>query len=98
MEPRITAFIVSQIQNYSLLESEIDVKGAAYEEIVGSNLRGDRGEFFTPRNVKNGCWNDKPKSNEKVLDPSCGTGGFLTIAMNHALDKISKKIHNKMAR
>ncbi len=96
LEPRITAFIVSQIQNYSLLESEIDVKGAAYEEIVGSNLRGDRGEFFTPRNVcKMVVEMINPKSNEKVLDPSCGTGGFLTIAMNHALDKISKKIQNK---
>ena len=46
LEPRVTAFIVSQLQNYSLLETNVDVKGAAYEEIVGSNLRGDRGEFF----------------------------------------------------
>lgn len=29
------------------------MKGKAYEEIVGANLRGDRGEFFTPRNIQN---------------------------------------------
>ena len=36
---------------YSLLESDADVEGRAYEETVGSNPRGDRGESFTPRNV-----------------------------------------------
>ena len=36
---------------YSLLESDVDVKGHAYETIVGSNLRGDKGQFFTPRNM-----------------------------------------------
>ena len=51
LEPRVLAYLVSQLQPWSLLESDIDVKGKAYEEIVGSNLRGDRGEFFTPRNI-----------------------------------------------
>ena len=49
LNTEVLAYIVSQLQMYSLLESDIDVKGRAYEEIVGSNLRGDRGEFFTPR-------------------------------------------------
>lgn len=51
----VLAYLVSQLQMYSLLESDIDVKGRAYEEIVGSNLRGDRGEFFTPRNICSMC-------------------------------------------
>ena len=42
----VLSYIVSQLQMYSLLESDIDVKGRAYEEIVGANLRGDRSEFF----------------------------------------------------
>jgi type I restriction enzyme M protein len=48
LKPVVLAYLVTQLQMYSLLESDIDVKGRAYEEIVGSNLRGDRGEFFTP--------------------------------------------------
>ena len=52
LDPVVLAYLVSQLQIYSLLESDVDVKGRAYEEIVGSNLRGDRREFFTPRNVK----------------------------------------------
>lgn len=51
LSPRSLAYIVSELPRYSLLNTKIDIKGKAYEEIVGANLRGDRGEFFTPRNV-----------------------------------------------
>jgi type I restriction enzyme M protein len=74
---------------YSLLDSDIDVKGKAYEEIVGSNLRGDRGEFFTPRNVcRMAITMLDPGEHTLLLDPACGTGGFLIIAMNHVLSKV----------
>ena len=43
LKPRVLAYVVGQLQMYSLLESDVDVKGHAYEEIVGANLRGDRG-------------------------------------------------------
>lgn len=89
LEPRVLAYIVSQLQPYSLLDSEVDVKGKAYEEIVGSNLRGDRGEFFTPRNIcKLAVAMLDPGSNHVVLDPACGTGGFLITAMNHVIQKL----------
>lgn len=89
LEPTVLAYIVSQLQPYSLLDSEIDVKGKAYEEIVGSNLRGDRGEFFTPRNVcKMAVLMLDPGPKHVILDPACGTGGFLITAMNHVVEKI----------
>ena len=89
LEPRVLSYIVSQLQAWSLLDSDIDVKGQAYEEIVGSNLRGDRGEFFTPRNICHMAVEMlDPSSETTVLDPACGTGGFLTIAMNHVIQKI----------
>ena len=87
----VLTYIVSQLQMYSLLESDIDVKGRAYEEIVGSNLRGDRGEFFTPRNI---CHMAvimlDPGEDQLIMDPACGTGGFLIAAMNHVIDRIRK--------
>lgn len=89
LNPEVLAYIVSQLQMYSLLESDIDVKGRAYEEIVGSNLRGDRGEFFTPRNI---CQMTvamlDPGERQVILDPACGTGGFLITAMNYVIEKI----------
>lgn len=92
----VLAYIVSQLQMYSLLESDIDVKGRAYEEIVGSNLRGDRGEFFTPRNIcRMAVQMLDPGEKQLLLDPACGTGGFLITAMNHVIAKIQEAEHKK---
>ena len=89
LKPVVLAYLVSQLQMYSLLESDIDVKGRAYEEIVGSNLRGDRGEFFTPRNIcQMAVAMLDPTEKQLILDPACGTGGFLITAMNHVIEKI----------
>jgi type I restriction enzyme M protein len=91
LKPNVVAFVISQLQGYSLLASPVDVKGVAYEEIVGSNLRGDRGEFFTPRNAcRMAVTMLNPRPGERLLDPACGTGGFLITAMNHALAHIER--------
>lgn len=93
LNPNVLAYIVTQLQMFSLLDSDVDVKGKAYEEVVGSNLRGDRGEFFTPRNVCNmmAAMLD-PTDRDLTLDPACGTGGFLITAMNHVLASIKDEV------
>lgn len=99
LSPRTLAYVVGELQRYSFLDTNIDVKGKAYEEIVGSNLRGDRGEFFTPRNVmKMIVEMVAPKSGEYVLDSSCGTGGFLVQAMNFVIHQIESKIAEKLGK
>lgn len=91
LRANVIAYVVSQLQSFSLLTSPVDVKGVAYEEIVGSNLRGDRGEFFTPRNAcRMAVTMLDPRPTERLLDPACGTGGFLITAMNHAVDYIER--------
>lgn len=91
LTPRSLAYIVSELQRYSLLNTNIDIKGKAYEEIVGANLRGDRGEFFTPRNVmKMTVEMINPKMYERVADTSCGTGGFVVTAMTHVINQIEQ--------
>lgn len=91
LSPRSLAQIVSELQSYSFLSTDIDLKGRAYEEIVGSNLKGDRGQFFTPRNVMHMAVKMiNPKLDEKILDPACGTGGFLVIAMNMVIDQLKR--------
>ena len=92
LQSRSLAYIVGELQRYSFLDTHIDVKGKAYEELVGANLRGDRGEFFTPRNIQRMAISMLDISpGEKILDPSCGTGGFLVIAMNLVIDKLQKE-------
>jgi type I restriction enzyme M protein len=83
----VLKYVVSELQRFSLVDTETDVKGEAYEEIVGPNLRGDRGEFFTPRNVCNmtiemlfSLFPEEKLTSPgelKILDPAVGTGGFL---------------------
>lgn len=98
LKPGVVAYVVTELQGYSLLNSPVDVKGVAYEEIVGSNLRGDRGEFFTPRNAcRMAVTMINPQPDERVLDPSCGTGGFLITAMNHALEYIERSERQQWA-
>lgn len=91
LHPAVLAYLVTQLQMYSLLESDIDVKGRAYEEVVGANLRGDRGEFFTPRNIcQMAVAMLDPSEHELILDPAVGTGGFLITAMNRVIGKIKE--------
>lgn len=94
LEERVVAYVVSEMQFLSLLDTETDVKGDAYEELVGANLRGDRGEYFTPRNVCDmavrmamSLYDQTELTSLKVLDCCCGTGGFLVSWLNnlHAL-------------
>jgi type I restriction enzyme M protein len=99
LQPRSLAYIVGELQRYSFLSTNIDVKGKAYEELVGANLRGDRGEFFTPRNVQKMTIRMlDPKVTDKVLDQSCGTGGFLVIAMNEVIEKLKKQIKKQSGK
>lgn len=89
----VLAYIVSQLQMYSLLESDVDVKGHAYETIVGSNLRGDKGQFFTPRNMcRMMVRMVDPSEDDVILDPAMGTCGFLVTGMNYVLEKISESV------
>lgn len=93
---RVLAYIVSELQRISLLRSQTDVKGAAYEVLVGANLRGDRGEFFTPRNVCDmavhmsvSLFPSRRMTNLKILDCCCGTGGFLVSAINRIRETVT---------
>ena len=92
LQARSLSYVVGELQRYSFLDTDIDVKGKAYEELVGANLRGDRGEFFTPRNVQLMAvrmLDIQPE--ERFLDPACGTGGFLVIAMNQMIERLKSE-------
>ncbi|UEL29466.1 N-6 DNA methylase [Pseudarthrobacter sp. L1SW] len=89
LSDRALAFIVSELSPYDLGLTDIDAKGLAYQELVGTNLRGDRGQYFTPRGaVKLMIEILDPQEGETVLDPTCGTGGFLHATLTH--------LHHKM--
>ena len=92
LSDRALSFIVSELSRYDFARTDVDAKGAAYQEIVGTNLRGDRGQYFTPRGaIRLVVQILAPKEHERVLDPACGTGGFLVEALNY----LNKAFHSE---
>jgi type I restriction enzyme M protein len=92
LSDRALAFIVSELAKYDFTRTDVDAKGVAYQELVGVNLRGDRGQYFTPRGVVRLVVEMlDPKENETVLDPACGTGGFLVATLAHLLKRFREE-------
>ena len=92
LKPLTIAFVVSQLQKYSLINTSADVKGTAFQTFVYAHQRGERGEFFTPHPIVDLCVNMlDPRDNEKFIDPACGSGGFLVSGMNYIKEKFIKE-------
>ncbi|MDT0649900.1 methylation-associated defense system DNA methyltransferase MAD2 [Autumnicola edwardsiae] len=88
------AFIAGELAKYSFLDASVDVKGLAYETIVSNTLKQEAGQFFTPRNIIK-CMVDilDPKEHHRVLDPACGSGGFLVMVLDHVRQQITKELY-----
>jgi len=83
------AFCVSALQKVYLLKSDADILGSAFEVMINPNMKGDKGQYFTPRHVIKMCIDVlDPHQNETIFDPACGSGGFLVAAMDHVFRKI----------
>ena len=72
-------------ENWYMMEG--DLKGAIYERILednGQDKKRGAGQYFTPRALIKAIVDVvDPKINETVMDPCCGTGGFLLAAYDH---------------
>jgi len=102
LNDRVLAFAVGELSRYNLLETDVDVKGAAYEEITSSMLKQQRGQFFTPTNVIRLMVQmmdpgdgdlTQPAHWPKILDPACGSGRFLTYALDHVRRKLADQLY-----
>lgn len=83
------AIVITHLQPYALLSATYDVIGTAYEVYVASHLKGERGQYFTNRLVVNMMVRMlDPNDNDVILDPACGSGGFLISALNYVANKI----------
>jgi type I restriction enzyme M protein len=78
--------------------SERHLFGEIYETILQElQNAGDYGEFYTPRAITSFIVDVvNPKLGEKILDPSCGTGGYLTCSIEH-LKKRAKNVTQRQA-
>lgn len=89
-------YVVGELQNYSLMNSERDVVADAFETFIGHALKGGQGQFFTPRNVVKMMVDIlQPSETDKIIDPACGSGGFLIDSLKYVWDIADKK-HRKL--
>lgn len=88
LSPAKARTVVSYLEGVNLSDTDLDSKGRAFETFMGSFFRGDFGQYFTPRPIVKFIVDVLPITHEsRVLDTSCGSGGFLL----HALDKVRKQ-------
>lgn len=77
------------------ISNDRHIFGDIYEGILKElQSAGKSGEFYTPRAITSFLVDIlNPQLGEKVLDPACGTGGFLTCTIEH-LKKQSKTVQD----
>lgn len=89
-------YVVGELQNYCVTEADRDAIGDAFEVFIGPALRGAEGQFFTPRNVvKMIVEMIDPEPGELIIDPACGSGGFLIMALEHVWQKLEAEAEVK---
>ena len=71
-------YVVGELQNVCLTDCARDAVGEAFEIFIGPSLEGGQGQFFTPRNVVKMIVDMiDPEPTHRIIDPACGSGGFL---------------------
>ena len=74
------------------LKSNKNLAGEVFQNFIADNQKAERGQFFTPREiVELAVSMVDPKSDEIVLDPACGGGGFLIETISYLGDSFIKK-------
>lgn len=85
---------LGELEDVRLTASASHVLGEAFQALIGPRIRGDKGQFFTPRSlVRSMVHILSPQPGESVLDPACGTGGFLYEALAYIQSDGGEPLH-----
>lgn len=83
---------VGFLQNVKLFNSNLQVIDEAFEYLVTKSAKGEKGQYFTPRNVIDMCvYMMNPQPNEYMIDTACGSCGFTV----HTLFNVWQKLLNQ---
>lgn len=92
LDDHIIFQVVRHIQGINFVGTDLDSKGVAFERFLGDFFKGKMGQYFTPRKVIEftvkmmfeAMGKDilKYPNRFNVLDPACGSGGFLLYALD----------------
>lgn len=83
--------VVLHLESVNLTATDLDTKGVAFEQFMDGFFKGDFGQYFTPRNIIAFAIQMLDiKADEDVIDPACGSGGFLLHALDHVRKQASQ--------
>ncbi len=86
------AYVVGELHHYCLMDAERDVIADAFEVFIDHALKGGQGQFFTPRNViKMIIEIVNPSNTDLIIDPACGSGGFLVETLRYIWKKLDEQ-------
>lgn len=95
LTPEKIRTVVGYLESVNLGETDLDSKGRAFETFMDSFFRGNFGQYFTPREIVKFIVDVLPiEHDSKVLDTSCGSGGFLLYALNKVRNKATELYPN----
>ena len=95
LTPEKIRTVVGYLESVNLSDTDLDSKGRAFETFMGSFFRGNFGQYFTPRQIVEFVVDVLPiKNDSKVLDTSCGSGGFLLYALNKVRNQATELYPN----
>ena len=95
LTPEKIRTVVGYLESVNLGDTDLDSKGRAFETFMGSFFRGNFGQYFTPREIVSFIVDVLPiKHDSKVLDTSCGSGGFLLYALNKVRNEATEYYPN----
>ena len=79
--------VVQYLQDINLSKTDLDAKGLAFQNFMGGFFRGDFGQYFTPDTIVDFIVKSIGIQKDwKILDTSCGSGGFLLHALKEVRD------------
>jgi type I restriction enzyme M protein len=86
------------LQGISLARTDLDVKGEGYEHFLGGVFRGAMGQYFTPRPIVRFMIDFlEPSIDDFLIDPACGSGGFLIYTLERMRKELFTKLDEKDA-
>ena len=84
---------LEEIKFFGSGREELEIIDRAFEHLIAEVSKGQKGQYFTPRNVIKMCVKMlNPKQDEHIIDPACGSGGFLLHAMYWVWDNYLKSV------
>ncbi len=99
MDDKTLRYGLGELSGLSLQSASAHVMGEAFQALMGPRLRGDKGQFFTPKSlVKAMIAILNPTNNVKIIDPACGTGGFLVETQAFQADNFTDVEKQQLGR